>query len=136
MIGKNEPIKREQLIAAIQNIGLDANVAESSAELLLGYFGFDDMMLDNMLSKHHRDLFYMMEDQGILSTYHELETLHTGREFRLNYWILKKDSINKLLELQPVKEKSKSNEKQYACYDSLPNDAWCRGSDYAHAPSY
>ena len=50
------------------------------AEKLMKVFGFNDRIIDNMLDPEDRDVFYMIEDSGLLMTDREGTTLLDGRE--------------------------------------------------------
>jgi hypothetical protein len=56
-------------------------------------FGFDDRVIDNVLDPEDRQLFYILEEEGMLTTEREESTLYDGREWRTHYWRLRKDTI-------------------------------------------
>ena len=78
--------------------------ADSMAEYLLGFFGFDDEVIDNRLRASDRDVFYTLENAGILGTFVEEVNLKKGRTWRIHYWILRKDHIRYLLREIEVEE--------------------------------
>jgi len=91
--GVDYVVSRLELTKAIQtsfkgrsNKGpLDNEVAEEMAEHVLNFFGYGERIIDNMLKTDDRDIFYMLEDLGILKTEREETTLYDGREWRINY---------------------------------------------------
>jgi hypothetical protein len=56
-------------------------------------FGFDDRIIDNILEHEERQLFYLLESVGFLSTEREEIFLHDGRSWRIHYWTIKKKKI-------------------------------------------
>ncbi|KAA0005091.1 MAG: hypothetical protein FE038_01155 [Thermoplasmata archaeon] len=89
-------ITLEDLSRAIANkIGIDIEEARRDASFVMDIFGFDDRVIDNVLDPEDRQLFYLLEEEGILSTEREETTLHDGREWRTHYWQLKKSNILK-----------------------------------------
>ena len=67
--------------------------AESMADHLLGFFGYQDRVIDNMLDPTDRNMFYQFQDWGLLKTISEETTLWDGREWRIHYWLLNTDKI-------------------------------------------
>jgi hypothetical protein len=110
---------------------LDNDVAEEMADHVLNFFGFGERIIDNMLKTDDRDIFYMLEDLGILKTEREETTLYDGREWRINYWTLKKGYISFLTgrtrRTEPVLTNIKALSKEDpSLYEDLPEDMWKR----------
>ncbi len=63
------------------------------ANHLVGFFGYSDRIIDNLLEPEDRDVFYMLEESGILKTEREEITLFDGRDWRIHYWVLDKKKI-------------------------------------------
>lgn len=138
--GRNEDvISRFILAKAIQRSflrkneegSIESNVAEEMAEHVLNFFGYGERIIDNMLKTDDRDIFYMLEDLGILKTEREETTLYDGREWRINYWTLKKkyiadltDGINPENLCDITRPESCFDEEEL--YDELPDDMWDR----------
>src|SRR5438552_18296639 len=94
-----EIITVEDLSQAIQDrIGLVTEEAERDAEFVMDIFGFDDRVIDNVLEPEDRQLFYILEEEGMLTTEREETTLYDGREWRTHYWLFKKDAIKDMSE--------------------------------------
>ena len=95
-------VKVDTLTKAIQtSMGdrkLEYEEAERIANHVMNFFGYSNRIIDNILEPEDRDLFYMMEDSGILTTDREETTLHDGREWRIHYWTFHADKIKGLLE--------------------------------------
>ena len=62
----------------------------------MSFFGFTDQVIDNRLTSEDRDVFYMLEEEGFLTTRQEEVHLKKGKLWRIHYWILKKDQILRL----------------------------------------
>ncbi len=67
--------------------------ARPTARMVLGYFGADDTVLDNKLSSEDRDRFYLLEEEGLLTSEEEDATVSRGKTWRIHYWLLKKSKI-------------------------------------------
>ena len=63
------------------------------ARMVLGYFGAEDAVLDNKLSSEDRDRFYLLEEEGLLTSEEEDATVSRGKTWRIHYWLLKKARI-------------------------------------------
>ena len=74
-------------------VGIDIEEARRDAGFVMDIFGFDDRVIDNVLDPEDRQLFYILEEEGMLTTEREETTLYDGREWRTHYWRLKKDTI-------------------------------------------
>ena len=84
----------EDLSRAIANrIGVDIEEARRDAEFVLDISGFDDRVIDNVLDPEGRQLFYILEEEGMLTTEREETTLYDGREWRTHYWQIRKNII-------------------------------------------
>ena len=126
-------ITLDALSRAIANrVGLDIGEARRDAGFVLDIFGFDDRVIDNVLDPEDRQLFYILEEEGMLITEREETTLYDGREWRTHYWQLKKNTIldyakdkNKTLRTvlydknQPIRDISDES-----VYDGLNEDIW------------
>ena len=117
----------EELTKAIMNSpnnrGLPEEAARDTARHVLNFFGYSDRIIDNVLEPEDRDTFYMLEDATILTTEREETTLYDGREWRINYWLFRKDKIRKLMETDTNVEEDDSSR---TIYDELPDDVWRR----------
>ncbi|MGI5964779.1 MAG: DUF6015 family protein [Candidatus Methanomethylophilaceae archaeon] len=120
----------EELTQAIRNGIQEANseMEEEQAYQLvlhvLNFFGYSDRIIDNILEPEDRDAFYMLEDAGILTTEREETTLYDGREWRIHYWLFRKNRIEELISETVPKEPEK--EEEQSLYDELPDDIWKR----------
>jgi len=126
-------ITLDALSRAIANrVGVGIEEARRDAGFVLDIFGFDDRVIDNVLDPEDRQLFYILEEEGMLVTEREETTLYDGREWRTHYWQLKKNTIlnyakdeNKRLrtvlydKTQPIRDISDEN-----IYDTMTEDIW------------
>lgn len=94
------PVDHDSLAKAIRRSvgheGMRAEDARSIAAHVLNFFGFNERIIDNVLEPDDRDTFYMLEDTGILETERDETTLYDGREWRIHYWMFRKDRIFEL----------------------------------------
>ncbi|MFO7991666.1 MAG: DUF6015 family protein [Thermoplasmata archaeon] len=116
----------EHLTSAIQNSvdgqGMEKAAAQSMAEHVLNFFGYNERIIDNILEQEDRDVFYMLEDAGLLTTEREETTLYDGREWRIHYWLFQKDKIMTLVQMEPKKEEN--YESETSVYDDVPDGVW------------
>ncbi len=106
--------------------GMDEENVNKVARYIMGYFGYSDHVVDNRLSSSERDIFYMLEEEGILGTYQEKVRLIQGKMWRLHYWTLNKYKIRKLVEEHDMDEKEEEEEKG-SVYDDP--DLWNRAEE-------
>ncbi len=91
------PVDFDSLAKAIRRSvghdGMRPEDARTIASHVLNFFGFNPRIIDNVLEPDDRDTFYMLEDTGILETERDETTLYDGREWRIHYWMFRKDRI-------------------------------------------
>ncbi len=107
---------------SIDSEGMPEVEARSMAQHILNFFGYSERIIDNVLEPEDRDAFYMLEDSGILTTEREETTLYDGREWRIHYWLFRKERIYELaqgalpLRDEPVNAPS--------VYEEMPEELW------------
>jgi len=126
----DDTVTVEDLTLAIKNSidkskGMDEEEAYDLAIHVLNFFGYSDRIIDNILEPEDRDAFYMLEDAGLLTTEREETTLYDGREWRIHYWLFRKDKIKEMIypDVGTVSEKT-ADESMF--YEDLPDDIWSR----------
>jgi hypothetical protein len=102
--------------------GITSEHITKLAEYIMNFFGHDDYVEDNKLKTKDRDVFYMLEEEGFLSTSREEVTLQKGKVWRIHYWELKKKYIKKIAEEIEVEEP----EEERSVYEDLEDDVWHR----------
>lgn len=120
-------ITLDDLSRAIANrIGIDIEEAKKDASFVMDIFGFDDRVIDNVLDPEGRQLFYILEEEGMLSTEREETTLYDGREWRTHYWQLRKDVILKYSreKRQDNASKQTKEEDEGNIYKMLDDEVW------------
>ena len=114
----------EDLTRAIRNsidrAGMKDDEARTMAQHVLNFFGYSERIIDNVLEPEDRDAFYMLEDSGILTTEREETTLYDGREWRIHYWMFRKDRIAELVQAAKVREALERG----TVYEDVPDDVW------------
>jgi len=115
----------EDLARAIKNSidreGMKDEDARRMAQHVMNFFGYSERIIDNVLEPEDRDAFYMLEDSGLLTTEREETTLYDGREWRIHYWLFRKD---KIMELVRSSKEREAREKEASVYDEVPEDIW------------
>jgi hypothetical protein len=92
------------------------------ADDIITLFGFDNAVMDNRLRPEDRDLFYKLEEAGLMHTQQEEVTITKGKVWRLHYWFLNQNVILKLS--RGVDEVQKTDE--FAVYSEMDEDVWTR----------
>ena len=121
-----------ELTSAIRN-SIDSSSREMEEEeaydlahRVLNFFGYSDRIIATLPEPEDRDAFYMLEDAGILTTEREETTLYDGREWRIHYWLFRRERIDQLINQGPRRAETRV-EAEFD-YDELPDDIWQRGS--------
>ncbi len=122
----------DDLSKAISNrVGIDIEEARRDAGFVMDIFGFQDRVIDNVLDPEDRQLFYILEEEGMLTTEREETTLYDGREWRTHYWVIRKDIILNFAKDENRRRGSVLSDKQTindisdeAIYDALEENMW------------
>mgnify|MGYP000925800449 FL=1 len=126
--GCSETLSLDELTIAIRNgidrDGMPDEEAKGMAQHILNFFGYSERIIDNILEPEDRDAFYMLEDTGILTTEREETTLYDGREWRIHYWLFKKDRIRSLINAESPQ--MDENEREPSIYETLDSESWKR----------
>lgn len=113
----------QAIVNSIDRKGMREQEAQMMAHHVLNFFGYSDRIIDNILEPEDRDAFYMLEDSGLLTTEREETTLYDGREWRIHYWIFRKDRIHALLQ-EHKEEKRAAQDEASVLYGDIPDDIW------------
>ena len=120
-------ITLDDLSKAIANrTGLDLEEARKNAGFIMDIFGFQDRVIDNVLEPRDRQLFYTLEKEGMLKTEREETTLYDGREWRIHYWVIRKDVILKYAQDESKRIRDVISDKQTieSIYNALSDGIW------------
>jgi len=123
---RDEIVTLEDLQMAISNrIGIPEEDASRDANFVMDIFGFDDRVIDNVLEPEDRQLFYILEEEGMLTTEREETTLYDGREWRTHYWLFKKDAIKAMSENErEMRRLKRATPSEEDVYNSMPAELW------------
>ncbi|HEX7391804.1 MAG TPA: DUF6015 family protein [Thermoplasmata archaeon] len=112
--------------------GMSDDEIKNLAEYLMSFFGYTDEVIDNRLTSEDRDVFYMLEEEGLLTTTQEEVLLKKGKLWRIHYWILKKDQIIRLAKMDEVGATLK--DEAAGVYDQVSDEEWSRHRTSADGP--
>lgn len=111
------------LLNTLGKKGMKKGEIKKLAIYLMNFFGFSDCISDNLLKSKERDVFYILQDVGILTTHQDQISIKRGKVWRIHYWVLKKREILRLANLKNEDERGNEFEK---IYNNLSNDIWIR----------
>ncbi|MEM4264414.1 MAG: DUF6015 family protein [Thermoplasmata archaeon] len=116
----------KQLEAALLKALADQNLTKERitqiAEKMLDLFGYSDQVVDNRLTPEDRDLFYMLEEAGLLTTIEEDVQVEKGKTWRIYYWVLKKDQVQRLAQEATATGQEQAPEADI--YENIADDVW------------
>lgn len=120
-------ISLEDLATAIAaRVDIDFESAIKDANFVMDLFGFEDRIIDNILEPEDRQLFYILEEEGMLITEREETTIYDGRSWRTHYWFLNKETILKYKEEGKRKRDAREviNNESADVYEDIPEELW------------
>ena len=112
---------RAALHATVGKRGMTEEDIGILADYLMSFFGFDSEVIDNRLDMDDRDVFYMIEEAGLLGTRQEEIHIKKGKLWRIHYWVLRTARIKELAGTRVPKAEARG-----FAYDHLPAEAWER----------
>lgn len=92
------------------------------AERIMDLFGFENQVVDNRLTPQDRDIFYMLEEAGLVTTIEDDVQVQKGKTWRIYYWVLKQDQIHRLFsesDSDHAKEEPEAD-----IYETMSEDVW------------
>jgi len=110
------------LKATLGRRGMSDDEIDTLADYLISFFGFDSEVIDNRLDVADRDVFYMLEEEGLLGTRQEENHIKRGKLWRIHYWILRADRIKALA----AEKGARQDDLSFAFYDEIPEEVWAR----------
>jgi len=115
----------EDLAVAIsKRVKIDVESAMGDANFVMDLFGFEDRIIDNVLEPEDRQLFYILEEEGMLITEREETTIYDGRTWRTHYWFINKETILSYKEGKERKKRSGEDEDIAEVYEEIPDEMW------------
>jgi hypothetical protein len=102
--------------------GMEEGEIKKLATFVMNFFGFSDTISDNLLKAKERDVFYMLQDVGLLTTFQDQISIKKGKIWRMHYWVLKKREILRLANF----EDEKNTKNEYGVYNEMSNEVWSR----------
>ncbi len=112
----------EAIMRSIDRQDLQPEAARHMATHVMNFFGFNDAIIDNILEPEDRDAFYMLEDLGLLMTEREETTLYDGREWRIHFWLFRREKIHELVGDEETFDSH--DDELSSVYDEIPEDIW------------
>jgi hypothetical protein len=116
---KEVTIALEKALAAKQ---LSHQDIERLAERMMDLFGFENQVVDNRLTSEDRDIFYMLEEAGLVTTIEDDVQVQKGKTWRIYYWVLKEDQIHRLAHGSGDEKKPMPAEADI--YETMSDDVW------------
>lgn len=110
------------LRATLGKRGMPDEEVRILAEYVLSFFGFETEVIDNNLDVADRDVFYMLEEEGLLGTRQEEVLIKKGKTWRIHYWVLRVDRIKALARTAGTRP----TQDAFAVYKDVPDDVWAR----------
>ena len=113
---------RAALKATVGRRGISDEELDALAEYILSFFGYESEVIDNRLDVDDRDVFYMLEEEGLLTTRQEEVFIKKGKLWRIHYWVLRTQRIKELARV----EVPQAGEEGFGFYDDVPDEVWNR----------
>ena len=117
------PDMRLALRAVLGGKGISEPDTDKLADYLMNFFGFEDYIIDNVLDAEDRDVFYTLEEEGLLRTEREEIYLLKGKMWRIHYWILRKRDILALARGKTAAPE-KAEENYASVYSQMGEEVW------------
>ncbi len=115
----------EDLATAIANrVKIDVEAAMGDANFVMDLFGYEDRIIDNVLEPEDRQLFYILEEEGMLTTEREETTIYDGRTWRTHYWFLNKETILGYKEGEEAGGDAEGEQDVEEVYEDIPDEMW------------
>jgi hypothetical protein len=115
---------------ALENkLGLNKQKALKIAEFIMDAFGYETRIIDNILKPDERQIFYMLEAEGFMTTERDQNRLFDGREWLTHYWELRTNTIfhhanHKPSALPHIFIESSIKKEPQSIYNSITEEMW------------
>src|SRR5256885_16388161 len=110
------------LRATVGKRGMPEEDLRALADYLMSFFGFETEAIDNNLDVADRDVFYMLEEEGLLTTRQEEVMIKKGKMWRIHYRVLRGERVKALAKPR----RAQPDVTPLSEYDDLPDDIWNR----------
>ena len=120
---------KEMTEALEHKLGLNKQKAQKIAEFIMDVFGYETRIIDNILKPDQRQIFYLLEAEGFMTTERETNRLYDGREWMTHYWELRKNAILRYTNHKPTRIikriiKPVIKKESGSIYGSVTEDMW------------
>lgn len=121
-------VTKSDLAEAIRaKLNVTPEAAADNAEFLLDIFGYDTQVIDNVLEPEDRQLFYCLQETGILTTRSEENILWNGQEWRTHYWLVRTQRVAEIAaDARSQNGVHTPFEDRDTVYTGLPDGVWTR----------
>ena len=110
------------LRATVGRRGMSEEEGLALTDYVLSFFGHETEVIDNRLDVDDRDVFYMLEEEGLLGTRQEEIHIRRGKLWRIHYWILRVDRVKAIAGAA----NAESADDGSGVYRRVPEEAWTR----------
>jgi len=113
---------RAALRATVGRRGMSEEEIGGLTDYVLSFFGHESEVIDNRLEVDDRDVFYMLEEEGLLGTRQEEVHIRRGKLWRIHYWVLRVQRIRALA----AANGNASGDDVSRVYQDVPEEVWGR----------
>lgn len=101
--------------------GVQIEDVRAIVEHIMNFFGYTDRVIDNILQPEDRDIFYMLEEVGVVRIENFEVTIAPGKGWCIHYWILCKKRLKDIAE-----QVGTGQEEEESIYEHLSEEVWSR----------
>lgn len=115
-------VTQTELRAALKatvGTGMTDSQIDIMAEYVLSFFGYETEVIDNRLDVADRDVFYMLEEAGLITTRQEEVFIRKGKLWRIHYWVLRTARIKEI-----AHNGRPAAVQDGFVYDQVPEEVW------------
>ncbi len=115
--------------AIVNKMAFREEDAEEASWLVMSYFGYNSVIIDNSVINDDRKFFYELHENGLLNMWYDNVNLPiSGKLWRTFYWELNSRVITEATENVAIMEEA-------SVYERLSDDIWIRPEDPTFFPS-
>ncbi|MCD6370504.1 MAG: hypothetical protein J7L63_03300 [Thermoplasmata archaeon] len=82
-------------------------------DYVINFFGYNDRIIDNILTPADRDVFYTLEELEVVKPMEEEITISKGKLWRIHYWVYRKDKIEEILQRKEKEEEEEESPEEF-----------------------